>query len=238
MLVYYDGSQWRSTQVSNRTSDTAVDYSGANVRDLGRPLVMVDGQNRVLVVMRYRDASNPNNHDPNNSIVLAYNEDLMHGSVISDANWKYLTLNTANMGNYEPTFDVSMWNSKGILDLFYEPAMGISPFTTQPVSVLEWNEQKFFAVLNTINNHIRGDFNFDGVVTNTDLQAMLSAMQSPSTFKSAYGLSDSDYLTLGNYNGDGLVDSADLNGLMIDLTSGAAGSPAAPRFPNHPQAGY
>src|SRR5262249_15318872 len=149
----------------------------------------------------YRDAPNPSNHDPNNSIVLAYNEDLMHGNVISDADWKYLTLSTANMGNYEPTYDASMWNSKGILDLFYEPAMAVSPFTTQPVSVLEWNEQQYFAVLNTINNHIRGDFNFDGVVTNADIQAMLSALQNPSAFKSTYGLTDPDFLTLGNYNG-------------------------------------
>jgi hypothetical protein len=226
MLVYYDGSQWRKSQVSNRTSDTVFDTGGGSVRDLGRPLVMVDKQNRVLVVMRYRDASNPNNHDPNNSIVLAYNEDLMTGNVISDANWKYLTLSTANMGNYEPTFDASMWKTSGILDLFYEPSMGVSPFTTQPVSILEWNEQQFFAALHP---HL-GDFNLDGTVTNADIQPMLDAITNLASYKSAHGLSDADLLALGDINGDHTVDQTDIPAFLNLLAGngGGAGAVAVP----------
>ena len=81
------------------------------MRDLGRPIVLVDDDNRVMVVMRYRDASNPNNKDPNNSLVLAYTEDLTNGgNVIS--NWNYITLNGTNMGTYEPSYDSTLWKTR------------------------------------------------------------------------------------------------------------------------------
>jgi hypothetical protein len=224
MLVYYDGTQWRNSQVSNRTSDTTVDYSGSNVRDLGRPIVLVDKQNRVLVVMRYRDASNANNHDPNNSLVLAYTEDLMTGNTIS--NWNYLTLDNVNLGTYEPTYDSALWKSKGILDLFYEP-VGLGS-ASAPVNVLEWNEQQFFAALHP---H-RGDFNLDGTVTNADIQPMLDAMTNLASYKSAHGLSDTDLLALGDINGDNVVDSADIPAFLNQLAgnSGAGGAMAVPEL--------
>jgi hypothetical protein len=234
MLMYYDGTQWRTSQATNRTSDTAFDGPGGNsgqyVRDLGRPLVMVDSQNRVIVVGRSEDTSmgsfsNANLGLSKNNIVVYYNEDLMNGgSVLNSADWKSAALDSAQMGSYEPTYDSNLWQSSNVLDLFYEPT-GLGQ-TTAPVKVLEWNEQQYFAVLNTINNHIRGDFNFDGVVTNEDIQAMLNALQNPSSFKSAYGLSDADYLALGNFNGDNSVDQADLNGLLSDLTGDASPAPS------------
>ncbi len=69
MLEYYDGTSWRTSQISNRTSDTVFDTSAADVRDLGRPIVVVDNSNRVLVLTRSEDtgqgkfnnAATPNN---------------------------------------------------------------------------------------------------------------------------------------------------------------------------------
>ena len=34
MVVYYDGTKWATSQVTNRTSDTSFDSSGVSVRDL------------------------------------------------------------------------------------------------------------------------------------------------------------------------------------------------------------
>ncbi len=42
MLVYSDGSTWRSSHVPNRTSDNMFGTSGGYVRNIGRPLVLVD----------------------------------------------------------------------------------------------------------------------------------------------------------------------------------------------------
>ena len=144
--------------------------------------MLTDPQNRVLVVMRYRDAANPNNHDPNNSIVLAYNNDLMSGNTLQSSDWKFITLDNTNMGNYEPTYDASMWNARLILDLFYEPALGTSPFTTQNVSVLEWNEQQYFA----------GDLNSDGSYTAADVSVLMNALSNESGFEAANNLTDAN----------------------------------------------
>jgi BNR repeat-containing family member/PEP-CTERM motif len=142
VLVYYTGAQWQMSQISHRTSDTAIDTSGANVRDLGRPVVLVDKQNRVLVITRSEDTamgsfSNPST--PNNKIVVFYTTNLSSGN----PTWSTLTLDTANMGAWEPTYDSALWLSQNKLDLFYEP-VGLSGETTWTVKVLEWDEQAFF----------------------------------------------------------------------------------------------
>jgi hypothetical protein len=217
MLSYFDGTQWRLSQVSNRTSDTAFDTTAGAVRDLGRPIVLVDDDNRVMVVMRYRDPTNPNNKDPNNSIVLAYTEDLTNGgNVIS--NWNYITLNGATMGTYEPTYDSTLWKTRGILDLFYEP-VGLGSGSA-PVSVLEWNATQFFAALHPT----LGDFNLDGKVTNADIQAMLGALVDITTYRTSKGLSASELLALGDFNGDLAVDQSDLQPFLNELANGSIGT--------------
>jgi hypothetical protein len=150
MLWYYTGSHWAISQITNRTSDTAIDSSGNNVRDLGRPIVVVDKQNRILVITRSEDTamgswSNPST--PNN-IVVYYTTDSMaaaSGSDIPDVlHWQSITLDSANMGNWEPTYDSTRWAHDGVLDLFYEPT-GLTGQTFSSVQVLEWDEQAYFA---------------------------------------------------------------------------------------------
>ena len=48
------------------------------------------------------------------------------------------------------------------------------------------------------------------MVTNSDLQAMLDALKNASAFQSTNGLSNAELLSLGDVNGDGVFDSADL----------------------------
>ena len=122
MLVYYDGTQWRTSQITQRTSDTAFDTSAADVRDLGRPIVLTDKQNRTLVVTRSEDTSlgsfsNANLGLNKNNIVVYYSTNL--GS--DHPTWSSISLDSANMGSYEPTYDAARWKNDGILDLFYEP---------------------------------------------------------------------------------------------------------------------
>jgi hypothetical protein len=143
MLVYYTGTQWQTSQISHRTSDTAIDTSGNNVRDLARPIVLVDQQNRVLVVTRSEDTamgsfSNPST--PHNNIVVYYTTNLGSGN----PTWNSLTLDGTNMGSWEPTYDSALWAAQNKLDLFFEPS-GLSGQTTGTLKVLEWNEQAFFS---------------------------------------------------------------------------------------------
>ncbi|HSV12894.1 MAG TPA: BNR-4 repeat-containing protein, partial [Tepidisphaeraceae bacterium] len=122
MLYFYTGAQWMSSQVSHRTSDTAVDFSGADVRDLGRPDVLVDKQGRVLVVTRSEDSamgSYSNPATPNNGIVVYYTTTT--ALYAGTPNWRSVTLDAANMGSYEPTYDPALWSQTNQFNLFYEP---------------------------------------------------------------------------------------------------------------------
>ena len=224
MLVYYDGAAWRTSQISERTSDTAFDTSAADVRDLGRPIVLTDKQNRTLVVTRSEDTSmgsfsNANLGLNKNNIVVYYSTNLSSPT----PTWNSITLDATNMGSYEPTYDAAMWKNYGILDLFYEPTgLGAS---SAAVKVLEWNERRYFSILSALATPHSGDMDFDGVVTNSDLQSMLDALKNATAFQSANGLSNAELLSLGDVNGDGVIDSADLQSLMTKLTSASGANP-------------
>ena len=146
VLYYYSGGQWNSTQVTHRTSDTAFDIgakSGADVRDLGRPIVLVDKQGRVLVIGRSEDTamgSFANTTTPNNDLVAYYSTNLSSGN----PTWNSLTLNTTDMGEYEPTYDQNLWQSQNELSLFFEP-VGLTGQQSGAVQTLDWNEQAYFA---------------------------------------------------------------------------------------------
>ena len=143
VLYYYSGGEWKSTQITDRTSDTAIDTSGDDVRDLGRPIVLVDKQGRVLVVTRSEDTamgSYGSTSTPNNDLVVYYCTNLSSGN----PTWNSLTLNTTDMGEYEPTYDQNLWQSENKLSLFFEP-VGLTGQTSGTVQTLDWNEQAYFA---------------------------------------------------------------------------------------------
>jgi hypothetical protein len=145
MLVYYDGTKWRTSQIGDRTSDTAVDYSGDDVRDLGRPIVVVDNEGRVLVVTRSEDTSMGSYSNPataNNDLVVYYNTVTSLDSS-TPAAWQAITLDTTNMGELEPTIDSTLWSSSNQLDLMFEP-VGLDGESTNTLQVLDWNEQAYF----------------------------------------------------------------------------------------------
>ena len=162
MLVYYTGTTWMTSQISDRTSDTTFDTSGDDVRDLGRPLVMIDKSNRVIVVTRSEDTSigayaNPST--PNNDIAVYYST--VAALDAGTPNWRSVTLDTANMGEYEPTYDQTLWQQNNTLDLFYEP-VGLTGETSQTVQVLQWNENAFFQNGLTWNNAVSSGSSGDG----------------------------------------------------------------------------
>jgi hypothetical protein len=67
-----------------------------------------------------------------------------------------------------------------------------------------------------------GDFNLDGQVTNADLQAMISALTSPSAFETANDLTAVNLLALGDFDNDGVFSTQDIQGMMTELASGSA----------------
>ena len=233
MLMYYNGTSWATSQITHRTSDTFFDGPGNNndgtgsgtyVRDLGRPLVMVDKLNRVLVVTRSEDTSMGSYSNASlglnkNNIVVYYNDDLMSGgNTLNSADWKSIVLDSAQMGSYEPTYDSNLWLSSNMLDLFYEPT-GLGSATAS-VKVLEWNEQHYFS----------GDMNSDLSLTVADVSTLMTALTNKSSFESSHGLTDDQFNFMADVNGDGLVNNADIQSLIlkIAISSGSASLGATP----------
>jgi hypothetical protein len=144
MLVYYTGTEWLTSQITNRTSDTGIDTSAFAVRDLARPIVLVDDDNRVLVVTRFHNSamgSYGNPATPGNNIVVYWTEKATLDT--GTATWNSIVLDTTNMGAWEPTYDSALWASHNRLALLFEP-VGLTGQTTGVVKVLEWDVRAHF----------------------------------------------------------------------------------------------
>jgi hypothetical protein len=127
MLAYFDGKKWTASQVSHRDVDEPKEPE-LNVRDLARPIVAIDKEGRVIVVMSYKEKDH--------HIMVAYSKDRK--------NWKYLTLDSKDMGEWEPpSFDRELWQRENKLDILYEPC-GLKK-SAADMAVLEWDERAFFA---------------------------------------------------------------------------------------------
>jgi len=126
---------WQTRQVSNRTNDPPGTLEeDAAVRDLGRPVVVCDRQNRLLVLER-------DNSGSNGLTIIASRPYALDPA---RTNWTAFTLTTDNLGNYEPVIDLARWQRDNVLDIVYQASSGegYTPNANDasPMGVLEWNE--------------------------------------------------------------------------------------------------
>jgi hypothetical protein len=130
---------WQTRQVSFRTNDPpGTEELDGVVRDLGRPVVVCDKQNRVIVL--YRD------NFGSNGLTLAVS--LPYAVDPQRTNWTTFDLTTANLGSYEPVIDLARWQRDNVLDIVYQASDGegfTDPGNTaSPIGVLEWNAVTYF----------------------------------------------------------------------------------------------
>jgi hypothetical protein len=140
MVVFPDtNGVWQTRQVSHRTNDPPGTLEeDAAVRDLGRPVVVCDQQNRVIVL--YRD------NFGSNGLTVAFS--LPYALDPLRTNWTTFDLTTDNLGNYEPVIDLARWQRDNVLDVVYQAGDGegyAAPANNaSPMGVLEWNEAAWF----------------------------------------------------------------------------------------------
>jgi len=76
---------------------------------------------------------------------------------------------------------------------------------------------------------LRGDFNLDGHVNTSDIAAMEQALTNLSAYEQSHGnLMDSQVTSLGDVNGDGKFNNADLQALLVKLKSGGGSTNPVP----------
>lgn len=140
MVVFPDANGvWQSRQISNRTNDpTGTIMLDSAVRDLGRPVVVCDQQDRLIVL--YRD------NFGSNGLTVAYT--LPYSLDPLRTNWATMDLTSNNLGNSEPVIDLARWKMNGVLDVVYQASAGEgynpSTNTASPIGVLEWDAAAFF----------------------------------------------------------------------------------------------
>jgi hypothetical protein len=141
MIVFrHDNGTWQTRPVSNRTLDpTTTRYSESAVRNLGRPIVVNDDQDRIIIA--YRDNANTNGITIVHSLPKAQDPDR---SV-----WIEFDLTTENLGNFEPIIDNELWDSDRQLHFLHQPSggEGYSPPANNAarISVLEWDADSYFS---------------------------------------------------------------------------------------------
>jgi hypothetical protein len=131
---------WQARQVSSRTNDSASTiYGDTYVRNLARPVVVCDKQDRIIVL--YRDNAGSNGLTVVSSLPGAVDPNRLL--------WTSFDLTTDNLGCYEPVIDNERWARDNVLDIFYQPGIGqgyTAPSNNAaPIGVLEWDAAAWFA---------------------------------------------------------------------------------------------
>ena len=141
MVVFrHDDGPWQTRTVSNRTNDpTGTRFSESAVRDLGRPIVVNDDQDRIIVA--YRDDAGDNGITIVHSLPKAEDPDRQV--------WIEFDLTHDNLGNFEPIIDNELWDRDRQLHFLYQASQGegYTPpaNTADRISVLEWDAAAYFA---------------------------------------------------------------------------------------------
>ncbi|MCW1921089.1 BNR-4 repeat-containing protein [Luteolibacter arcticus] len=141
MVVFrHDNGTWQTRTVSNRTHNpTGTRYSETAVRDLGRPIVVNDDEDRIIVA--YRDDSGDNGITIVHSLPKAQDPDRQV--------WIEFDLTRENLGNFEPIIDNELWDRDRQLHFLYQASEGegYTPpaNSADRMSVLEWDAATYFA---------------------------------------------------------------------------------------------
>lgn len=131
-LVSHDGHQWRTSQITHRTTSFSLSGQGTRRIPISRPLIVVrrsGDRNEVIVI--FRDI------ERGDRVSAAVSTSLEGGS------WSLGDLTEQSVGMWEPTYDSVVWNKKSELHLFVQTvgqgeAEGIENIPPQMISILEW----------------------------------------------------------------------------------------------------
>jgi BNR repeat-containing family member/F5/8 type C domain/Concanavalin A-like lectin/glucanases superfamily/Bacterial TSP3 repeat len=154
MVVFrHDNGTWQARAVSGRTTDPiGTRYAENHVRDLGRPTVVRDDADRIIVAYRDNQASNLTSADNSLNVGLSNGITIVHSLPRAEDPdrllWISFDLTTENLGNYETMIDNELWDQKRQLHFLYQPAGGegyTAPANTASrISVLEWDAADYF----------------------------------------------------------------------------------------------
>ncbi len=128
-LVWHDGHEWHSTQVSHRTTPFSLSGGGTKMIPIARPRLVVEGNEAMYI---FRD------EERGSHASMYYTDN------ISSPEWKVTDLTSFPVDAWEPSLDTELWKTHKQLHIFLQHStQGDGEQTTdaqaQPVYVLEVN---------------------------------------------------------------------------------------------------
>lgn len=127
-LIYFNGKQWITRQVSHRAIPFSLSGMGTRHIPLSRPQIMI---HKKRLYMLFRDEK----HGDKVSVAIS--------NGLKGIEWKVRNLTSASVGMWEPSYDIQYWNKYGELYLFVEKvvqrnAEGVARVPSQMSYILKW----------------------------------------------------------------------------------------------------
>jgi hypothetical protein len=135
-LIYLNSNQWKTAQISQRTTPFSLSGVGTKKIPISRPQLLVSTQKgKTAAYLLYRDAERQDRASVLQCPDLATNQ------------WTATDLTTSSVGNWEPSYDTERWKTEGILSLFVQrtgqgDGETLENLPPQPVYVLEWQPRR------------------------------------------------------------------------------------------------
>lgn len=128
-LVWQDGQQWHTTQVSRRTTPFRLSGGGTKRIPISRPKLAVDDHDRVYMVFRDTERGD------RVSVAICTDSQRRH--------WRMVDLTEQSVGMWEPNYDSLLWQREGVMHLFLQrvgqgDGEKLENLGPQMVSILEW----------------------------------------------------------------------------------------------------
>jgi hypothetical protein len=131
-LVWHDGSKWQTSVIGGQTVAFRLGGGGTKRVPISRPKIVVDSSGPTdKAYLLYRDEGR------GNKVSVAICQDL------SKKQWSIKDLTSSGVGQWEPSYDLHLWNSQKVLNAFVQraeqkDAEGVNDAPPEMVYVLEW----------------------------------------------------------------------------------------------------
>lgn len=132
-MVYLKNNSWHKVNTGFRQEAFVLGGGGTKSIPISRPDIFVDGD---VVGILFREASR------GNKISLAYSKHLSE-----DNPWEVVDVSDLSVGQWEPNYDIALWNSKKQLHIFSQNVTqidgeGVANTSSSDVKILEINNIK------------------------------------------------------------------------------------------------
>ncbi|SNR80029.1 BNR repeat-containing protein [Hymenobacter mucosus] len=131
-LIYLSGKDWKTTQISQRTTPFSLSGVGTKKIPISRPQLLVSTQgDKTAAYLLFRDTERQDRAS------LAQCADLRQN------HWTATDLTTTSVGNWEPSYDTERWQKEGVVNLFVQrtgqgDGETMEKLPAQPVYIVEW----------------------------------------------------------------------------------------------------